>query len=93
MSSEIIPGVAYDNHDDLQQVNFIFSQIFISPCWGLFNEEINPRVRYILEHRWVQPIIFGSLKASLVVGSRVFFNIKKSAEISPKIENYLTLHY
>jgi hypothetical protein len=28
--SEIIQSVAYDNYDNLQHVNFIFSQIFIS---------------------------------------------------------------
>jgi len=28
MSSEIIQSVAYDNYDDFQHVNFIFSQIF-----------------------------------------------------------------
>jgi hypothetical protein len=30
MSSEIIESVAYDNYDDIQHVNFIFSQNFIS---------------------------------------------------------------
>jgi hypothetical protein len=30
MSSEIIQSVAYDNYDDIQHVNYIFSQIFIS---------------------------------------------------------------
>ncbi len=30
MNSEIIHNVAYDNYDDLQHVNFIFSQNFIS---------------------------------------------------------------
>ncbi len=30
MSSEIIQSVAYDNYDDSQHVNFIFSQNFIS---------------------------------------------------------------
>jgi hypothetical protein len=30
MSSEIIQGVAYDNYDDFQRVNFILSQKFIS---------------------------------------------------------------
>ncbi len=33
MSSEIIQGVAYDNYDDFQHVNFIFPQIFISLFW------------------------------------------------------------
>jgi hypothetical protein len=45
MSSEIIQSVAYDNYDDFQHVNFIFSQIFISLSWGLFNDETNLRVR------------------------------------------------
>jgi hypothetical protein len=35
MNSEIIQGVAYDNEDDFQHVNFIFSEIFIS----LFSED------------------------------------------------------
>jgi hypothetical protein len=30
MSSEIIQSVAYDNYDDFQHFNFIFSQNFIS---------------------------------------------------------------
>jgi hypothetical protein len=34
MSSEIIQSVAYDNYDDIQHVNYIFSQIFISLFWG-----------------------------------------------------------
>jgi len=29
MSSEIIQNVAYDNYDDFQHVNFVFSQNFI----------------------------------------------------------------
>ncbi len=37
MSSEIIQGVAYDNYDDFELVNFIFSQNFISLFCGLFN--------------------------------------------------------
>jgi hypothetical protein len=45
MSSEIIQNAAYDNYDDFQHVNFIFSQIFISLFWGLFNDEIDLRVR------------------------------------------------
>jgi hypothetical protein len=46
MSSEIIQNVAYDNYEDFQHVNFIFSQIFISLFWGLFNDEIDLRLRY-----------------------------------------------
>ncbi len=29
MNSEIIQNVSYDNYDDFQHVNFIFSQIFM----------------------------------------------------------------
>jgi hypothetical protein len=46
MSSEITQGVAYDNYDDFQHINFIFSQNFISLFWGLFNDETDLRVRY-----------------------------------------------
>jgi hypothetical protein len=44
MSSETIQNVAYDNYDDFQHVNFMFSQIFISLFWGLFNDETDLRV-------------------------------------------------
>jgi hypothetical protein len=44
MSSEIIQSVAYDNYDDFQD-NFIFSQKFISLFWGLFDDEIELRLR------------------------------------------------
>jgi hypothetical protein len=46
MNSEIIQGVNYDNYDDFQHDNFIFSQKFISLFWGLFNKETDLRVRY-----------------------------------------------
>ncbi len=46
LSSEVIQSVAYDNYDDFQQVNFIFSQKFIPLFWGLFNDETDLRVRY-----------------------------------------------
>jgi hypothetical protein len=46
MSSEIIQNAAYyDNYDDFQRVKFLFSQNFISVFWGLFNDEIDLRVR------------------------------------------------
>jgi hypothetical protein len=45
MSSETIQSVVYDNYNDFQNVNFIFSQNFISLFWGLFNDETNLRVR------------------------------------------------
>jgi len=44
MSSEIIQSVAYDNYDDFQHVNFMFSQNFISLFWRLFNDETFLRV-------------------------------------------------
>jgi hypothetical protein len=46
MSGEIIQNVGYDNYDDFQHVNFIFSQNFISLFWVLFNNETELRVRY-----------------------------------------------
>jgi hypothetical protein len=45
MSSEIIQSVVYDNYDDFQHDNFIFSQNFISLFWGLFSDETHLRVR------------------------------------------------
>ncbi len=39
MSSEIIQNVAYDNYDNFQHVNVIYSQYFISLFWRLFNDE------------------------------------------------------
>jgi hypothetical protein len=45
MSNEIIQSVAYDNYDDFQHVNFVFSQIFISLFSGLFNDETDLRLR------------------------------------------------
>jgi hypothetical protein len=47
MSSEIIQNVAYDNYDDFQHVNFIFSQNFISLFWELFNDKTDLRVRKV----------------------------------------------
>jgi hypothetical protein len=44
MNSESIHIVTYDNYDDFQHVNLIFSQIFISLFWGLFNDEIDFRI-------------------------------------------------
>jgi hypothetical protein len=44
MSSESIHIVTYDNYDDFQHVNFIFSENFISLFWGLFNDEIDLRI-------------------------------------------------
>jgi hypothetical protein len=47
MSGEIIQRVAYDNYDDFQHVNIIFSLNFISLFWGLFYDETDLRVRYV----------------------------------------------
>jgi hypothetical protein len=47
MNSEIIQNVAYDNYDDFQHDNFIFSQNFISLYFlGIFNGETDLRARY-----------------------------------------------
>jgi hypothetical protein len=48
MSSENIQSVAYDNYNDFEHVNFISSQKFISLFWGLFNDETDLRVRYLV---------------------------------------------
>jgi hypothetical protein len=37
-SDNIIQSANYDNYDDFQHVNFIFSQNFISLFWGLFDK-------------------------------------------------------
>jgi hypothetical protein len=50
MSNEIIQSVAYDNYDDFQHMNVIFSQNFISLFLGLFNNEANllPRKNWVV---------------------------------------------
>jgi hypothetical protein len=57
MSNEIIQSVAYDNYDDFQHMNVIFSQIFISLFLGLFNDETNLRIKYLsilyAQENWV----------------------------------------
>jgi hypothetical protein len=46
MSSEIIQNVAYyDNYDEFQHINFIFSKKIIALFGGLFNDETDLRVR------------------------------------------------
>jgi hypothetical protein len=47
MNSQIIQNVAYDNYDDFQHEDFLFSQSFISLFWGLFNDKTDLRVRYM----------------------------------------------
>jgi hypothetical protein len=39
MSNEIIQSVAYDNYNDFQHFNFIYSQQIGSLFWGLSNDE------------------------------------------------------
>jgi len=51
MSSEIIQSVAYDNYDDFQHINLIFSQNFTLLFWELFNDEADLRVWYIEYHK------------------------------------------
>jgi len=46
MSSEIIQNVAYDNYNNFQHVNFIFSQKFMSLSCGLFNDGIDLKIKY-----------------------------------------------
>jgi hypothetical protein len=43
--NEIIHNVDYDNFDNFQHVNFIFSQNLISLFWGLFSDETELRVK------------------------------------------------
>jgi hypothetical protein len=69
MSSEIIQSLAYDNYDEFQHVNFIFSQKFISLFWGLFNDETNLRVRIL---KFVLKLIWGSILLRLVFPMFVF---------------------
>jgi hypothetical protein len=47
MSNEIIQRVAYDNYDDFQHINIIFSQNFISLFLELFNDKIDLSVKYL----------------------------------------------
>jgi hypothetical protein len=58
MNSEIIQSVASYNYDDFQHVNFIFSKNVISLFWGLFNNEIDLRVRYQLLFTLVLTLCF-----------------------------------
>jgi len=44
MGIEIIQSIAYDNYDDFQHINIIFSQNFISLFFGLINDETDLRV-------------------------------------------------
>jgi hypothetical protein len=45
MISEIIQSVGYENYDNFHHVNFIFSQKIVSLFWGLFDDEIEIRVK------------------------------------------------
>jgi hypothetical protein len=45
MNNEIVQSVAYNNYDDFQHVNFIYSQNLIFLFWGLFNGKTNLDVR------------------------------------------------
>jgi hypothetical protein len=47
VSNEIIPSVVYDNYDDFQHINVLFSQNFISLFLGLFNDKTDPRVKVV----------------------------------------------
>jgi len=39
--------VAYDDYDDFQHVNVVYTQSFISLFWGLFNDKTDFRIRYV----------------------------------------------
>jgi hypothetical protein len=71
MSSEIIASVAYDNYDDFQCFNFIFSQNFISLFWWLINDKIDLRVSYAicLFHKCPSPRVFAGVKLNLLLTS------------------------
>ncbi len=58
MNSEIIQNVAYDNYDDFQHANFMFSQKFISLFWGLFNDETDLSLRYNVLSKYTEKIKF-----------------------------------
>jgi hypothetical protein len=53
MNSEIIQNVAYDNYDNFQHVNFLFSRKFISLFWRLFNDKSDLKLRYFII--WLMP--------------------------------------
>jgi hypothetical protein len=61
INSEIIQSATYDNYDDFQHVNFIFSQKFISLFWKLFNDKFDFRVRYI--YLLATPINIGNVES------------------------------
>jgi hypothetical protein len=81
MSQEIIQSVAYDNYDDFQHVNFIFSQNFISKFWGLFNDQTDLRVRYY----WLGSVgwFFTFMKN---LWFKFFFNFKNDINIKYKVK-------
>jgi hypothetical protein len=45
VNREIILTMSYDNYDDFQHVNFVFTQKFVSLSLGLFNDKTIVRVR------------------------------------------------
>jgi hypothetical protein len=49
--------VSYDNYDDFQHVNFIFSQNFISLLWGWFNDESGFRVRSLFTDKVLSTLL------------------------------------
>jgi hypothetical protein len=46
-SEKIIQSVAYDNYNDVKNLNFTFSQNLVSLFWELFNGKTDLRVREI----------------------------------------------
>jgi hypothetical protein len=76
MSSEIIQIVAYDNYDDFQHGDFIFSQNFISPFWGLFDDEIDLKLHkaILLKYSLWDRYGFISFLAWSIHNFKTFFN-------------------
>jgi hypothetical protein len=56
-------SVVYDNYDDFQHVDFIFSQNFISLFWGLFKDETDLRVRYVFFEKDLKQVLSGMFKS------------------------------
>ncbi len=83
MSSEIIQNVAYDNYDDFQHVNFIFSQNFISLFGGLFNDEFDLRLRSSIPIL-IRPCLQSSFRCSNFMFIK--FNLTGILEISSSWE-------
>ncbi len=81
---KFIQSVVCDNYYDFQHVNFIFSQIFISLFWGLFNDEADLRVRYTLFGRCTTVLRLLPSSASKLheFGSKIIISWAKPAHFA-----------